>query len=123
MRISQTFIGLGLAFLIIGMAFGIWMAFRQDFTFADAHAHWNLLGFVTSTLYGLVHRTHPAMAKSRLAWPQFGLHIAGVLAAGPGIMLAVAARQDTLAIISAVLVLAAALCFLWMFMTAKADAA
>jgi hypothetical protein len=123
MRISQAFIGLGLFFLIVGMGFGIWMGIRQDFQFADAHAHWNLLGFVTSTLYGLVHRTHPAMAKSRLAWPQFGLHIVGALSVGPGVMLAISAHQDTLVIIGSVLVLLAALTFLVMFLTAKSEPA
>jgi hypothetical protein len=123
MRISQAFIGLGLLFLIVGMGFGIWMGIRQDFQFADAHAHWNLLGFVTSTLYGLVHRTHPAMAKSRLAWPQFWLHIVGALSVGPGVMLAISAHQDTLVIIGSVLVLLAALTFLAMFLTAKSEPA
>jgi hypothetical protein len=123
MNISRAFIGLGLLCLVIGMGFGMWMGANQNFQFADAHAHWNLLGFVTSTLYGLIHRSHPQLARSRLAWPQFGLHAVGVLCAGPGVMLAVAAHNDTLAMIGGVLVLLAALTFLAMFVTAKTEPA
>ena len=123
MNISRAFIGLGLLCLVIGMSFGMWMGANQNFQFADAHAHWNLLGFVTSTLYGLIHRSQPQLARSRLAWPQFGLHTVGVLCAGPGVMLAIAARNDTLAIIGGALVLLAALTFLVMFLTARAEPA
>jgi hypothetical protein len=123
MTLSRLFIGFGLTCLVIGMGFGMWMGANQNFQFADAHAHWNLLGFVTSTLYGLIHRTHPGLAKSRLAWPQVGLHMVGVLCAGPGVILAISAHNDTLAMIGGVLVLLAALTMLWMFLTNKADPA
>lgn len=39
-----------------GMALGIHMGIAQDFTLAPAHAHLNLLGWVTMALYGLYHR-------------------------------------------------------------------
>jgi hypothetical protein len=35
------------------MSGGILMAIAQDFTLAPAHAHLNLLGWVTMALYGL----------------------------------------------------------------------
>ena len=59
MRIDVTFISFGLVFLICGMVFGMWMGATQDFQFADAHAHLNLLGFVVPTIYGLIHRAYP----------------------------------------------------------------
>ena len=62
MRVHVVFIGLGLIFLVIGMAFGMWMGINQDFQYAAAHAHWNLVGFVTSAIYGLTHRAYPKLA-------------------------------------------------------------
>jgi len=39
-----------------GMGLGIVMGISQDFTLAPAHAHLNLLGWVTMAIYGLYHR-------------------------------------------------------------------
>lgn len=41
---------------LTGMALGIHMGIAQDFSLAPAHAHLNLLGWVTMALYGLYHR-------------------------------------------------------------------
>jgi hypothetical protein len=59
-----------------GMALGIHMGIAQDFTLAPAHAHLNLLGWVTMTLYGLYHRGAPQDARA-LRWVQVGLGGAG----------------------------------------------
>ena len=37
-----------------GMGLGIVMGISQDFTLAPAHAHLNLLGWVTMAIYGLI---------------------------------------------------------------------
>ena len=117
MRIHVVFIGLGLIFLVVGMAFGIWMGMKQDFQFADAHAHWNLVGFVTSTLYGLIHRAYPKLADSRLAWPQCIVHVVGVLIFAPGIIVAVATDQPIGAIVGALMILTGALMFMFIYYT------
>jgi len=54
-----------------GMSLGIYMGIRGDFTLMPAHAHLNLLGWVTMTLYGLYHRG-VERSDSRLAWVQVG---------------------------------------------------
>lgn len=51
-----------------GIGLGIHMGLSQDFTLAPAHAHLNLLGWVTMSIYGLYHRA--ADSTSRLAWVQ-----------------------------------------------------
>ena len=117
MRVHVVFIGLGLIFLVVGMGFGIWMGMNKDFQFADAHAHWNLVGFVTSTLYGLIHRAYPKLSESRLTWPQCIVHVVGVLIFAPGIILAVAAGQELGAIVGALLILTAALMFMFIYYT------
>ncbi len=117
MRVHVVFIGLGLIFLVVGMAFGIWMGINQDFQFVDAHAHWNLVGFVTSILYGLIHRAYPKLSESRLTWPQCIVHVLGVLIFAPGIILVVATGQQVAAVIGALLILSAALAFMFIYFT------
>ena len=77
---------------LAGMAFGIFMGIRQDFILAPAHAHLNLLGFVTMFLSALYYRVFPLAAASKLAFYQaivsvvgailFPIGIAGVLLGG-----------------------------------------
>ncbi len=77
---------------LAGMAFGIFMGIRQDFMLAPAHAHLNLLGFVTMFLSALYYRVFPLAAASKLAFYQaivsvvgailFPIGIAGVLLGG-----------------------------------------
>lgn len=54
-----------------GMGLGIWMGIAHDFALAPVHAHINLLGWVTLSLYGLYHRG-VARTDRRLAWAQVG---------------------------------------------------
>jgi hypothetical protein len=54
---------------LTGMSLGIFMGLQQDFTLAPVHAHVNLLGWVTMSLYGLYHRGI-ARRSNRLAWVQ-----------------------------------------------------
>ena len=117
MRVHVVFIGLGLIFLVVGMGFGIWMGITQNFQFNDAHAHWNLVGFATSTLYGLIHRAYPRLATSRLTWVQCITHVIGVLIFAPGIILVVTTRNEVAVIVGSLLILAAALMFMWIYFT------
>ena len=117
MRIDVTFISIGLAFLICGMVFGMWMGVRQDFQFADAHAHWNLLGFVVPTFYGLIYRTYPALARSRLAWPQLIAHFVGVPIFVLGIVLASVANNEVVVAVGSTMVTLATLAFGFLFIT------
>jgi drug/metabolite transporter (DMT)-like permease len=83
---------ISVSFGLLGMAFGIFMGIRQDFTLAPAHAHLNLLGFVVMFLSALYYRAFPRAAASRLAPYQaivsvvgaivFPVGVAGVLLGG-----------------------------------------
>lgn len=74
---------------LTGMSLGIYMGISQDFTFAPAHAHLNLLGWVTMALYGLYHRG-AGRSAGRLGWTQVTCGAAGfpLMAGGLGVMLA-----------------------------------
>ena len=117
-RIEVVFITAGLIILLLGMAFGMWMGAREDFQLADAHAHLNLLGFVVPTVYGLIHRGFPAMAASRLAWPQLFAHFVGLLIMIPGLVVVIQTGNPAFVIAGAIVVLLATLLFAVIFVTA-----
>jgi len=115
MGIHVTFIGLGLIFLVLGIAFGIWLGASKNFAYADAHAHWNLLGCVVPTLYGLIHRAYPKLVLSRLAWPQLIGYFVGVLIFVPGLVVEINTGSPAILIPGAILILLSTLTFLFVF--------
>ena len=68
-------VSLGLICIILGIVMGI----RQDFVLMPAHAHLNLLGFVTLFLSALYYRVVPEAAASRLARYQAIVSVAGAV--------------------------------------------
>lgn len=73
---------------LVGMCLGIVMGITQDFTLSPAHAHLNLLGWVTMALYGLYHRG-VVRSRQRLAWTQVGMAAVGfpLMSGGLGVYL------------------------------------
>ena len=51
-RIALWFFAVAPIYVLIGMGFGIYMGAAMDFTLAPAHAHLNLIGWVTMAIYG-----------------------------------------------------------------------
>jgi hypothetical protein len=78
-----------------GMALGIHMGIAQDFTLAPAHAHTNLLGWVTMMLYGLYHRGAPQDVRA-LRWLQVGLGGLGFPVFTGGLAVYLATGDDSL---------------------------
>ena len=54
-------------YLLVGMALGIRMGLSHDHTLFGAHAHINLVGWASFSIYGLVYRAYPKAAASKLA--------------------------------------------------------
>ncbi len=77
-RLDRLYITLGLLWVIVGMIYGAWLGASHHNNFANSHAHINLLGFVTSTLFGILMWAYPAMTKSKLAIWQLAVYEAGV---------------------------------------------
>ena len=99
-------------YVIVGMGFGIWMAASQDHSLAGAHAHLNLLGWVSMAIFGVYYHLVPAAAASRLAPLHFIVATLGLIVFVPGIALAIMGRGEALASIGALLSLASMLIFL-----------
>jgi len=100
-RIDITFILLATFCLTGGMALGIGMGLAHDFQYAPVHAHLNLLGWASLALFGLIYKSYPALAESRLA----AIHL---VLSGPsgflfpiGIYLAIAHDSPLLGVIGA----------------------
>ena len=88
LRISDfCFIAAAVAALA-GMTLGLIMGISQDFTLAPAHAHLNLLGWVTMAIYGLYHRG-AGRTGGLVGWLQVGSGAlgAGLMAGGLGLYL------------------------------------
>jgi hypothetical protein len=72
-RVSLWFFAVAPLYVLIGMGFGIFMGASQDFTLRDAHAHLNLIGWVTMALYGTFYAL-AREASQKLAWTVFWLN-------------------------------------------------
>ena len=86
-RVSAAFFGLGVVCLLMGMMWGMHMGESEDFTMMPAHAHLNLLGWVTMAIYGIFYALTHASLKPKLAWTNFILAAVGVAAMIPSLAL------------------------------------
>ena len=110
--ISFAFLVCGTVAVLIGMAWGIQMSATGDHALSPAHAHLNLLGWVSFAIYGFYYHLVPTAAASRLAWAHFGLTLLGLVILVPGIAMAISGAGETLAKVGSMLTLLAALMFL-----------
>jgi cbb3-type cytochrome oxidase subunit 1 len=88
------------------------MGIVHDFQFAPAHAHLNLVGWVSLALFGLAYRSYPELADSRIAVAHFALASVGAITFPIGIALAIAGVTVAVAIVGALVWMAAVVLFL-----------
>lgn len=101
------------ALVIAGMTWGIVMAASGDHSTMPAHAHLNLLGWVSLFLMGIFYQLHPRIDASRLARIQVLVWIPAVLvqAVGVGLVHAGYPAGDPLAALSSIVILGDMLLF------------
>ena len=113
MTASSLSFKLAVLFVITGIAMGIGMAASQDHAIMPAHAHLNLLGWVSLFLFGIYYERRPALDMSRLAIIQVALWSIGTVV----LTIAVAAihlgytAADPIAALASLIVLAGMLLF------------
>jgi hypothetical protein len=113
MTASTLSFRLAVLFVLIGIAMGIGMAASQNHGIMPAHAHLNLLGWVSLFLFGIYYERRPALDTSLLALVQVVLWSAGTVI----LTIAVAAihlgytAADPITAIASLVVLAAMLLF------------
>lgn len=122
-RLDRNYILLGLVWVVAGMVFGIWLGASNHLNYANSHAHMNLLGFVTSVLFGLLHWAYPGLGKSRLAFWQFAIYQIGVVLLVIGKILVDGGTQTHFLEIGSLVTIAGAALMLVMFARHGARAA
>lgn len=112
-QIAFAFFALGAISVTLGMVWGIQMSATHDHTLSPAHAHLNLVGWVTFAIFGIYYQLVPDAAQSSLAKVHLALAVLGLVALVPGIVLAINETTEILAVVGSFLTLAAMLVFLW----------
>jgi hypothetical protein len=102
--------------VIVGMIWGIVMAITDDHSAMPAHAHLNLLGWVSLFLFGIFYHLHPAIDRSRMAVAQVWIWIVGtvILTVGVGLVHTGHPVGDPIAAAGSLVVLAGMLLFGWL---------
>ena len=115
MRASSLSFQAAVLFVIAGMAWGIVMGISQDHAAMPAHAHLNLLGWVSLFLIGIYYRLNPILDSSRAALLQVWVWIAGtvVLVAGVGLVYTGHPEAEPIAAVGSFIILFATLMIAW----------
>jgi hypothetical protein len=101
--------------LIAGMLWGLEMAISDDHAAMPAHAHLNLLGWVSLFLFGIFYQLNPRTDNERTALVQVAIWVIGtvILTIGVGLVHTGHPVGDPIAAVGAFTVLAGALLFAW----------
>lgn len=86
-RVSAAFFAVGVVYLLLGMSWGMHMGASEDFSMMPAHAHLNLLGWVTMAIYGTFYALTQNTLSPKLAWTNFALAAGGVAVMIPSLAL------------------------------------
>ena len=88
MKASSLSFQAAVLLVVAGMIWGIVMAISGDHAAMPAHAHLNLLGWVSLFLFGIFYHLHPAIDRSRAASVQVWIWIAStvILTIGVGLV-------------------------------------
>jgi hypothetical protein len=109
--------------VIAGMLWGIVMGISEDHSTMPAHAHLNLLGWVSLFLFGIYYHLHPTIDRRRLASLQVWVWIVGtvILTIGVGLVHSGHEIGDPIAAVSSLVVLADMLLFGWLVFRREPD--
>jgi hypothetical protein len=125
MKASALCFQSAVVFVVAGMIWGITMGISQDFSASPAHAHLNLLGWVSLFLFGIYYRLHPSLEVAKTAIVQILVWIIGTIVLAIGIGLASTGHVigDSIAAVGSLIVLFAVLLFGWLvFRSERPDA-
>jgi hypothetical protein len=99
-----------------GMVWGLVMAISGDHSVMPAHAHLNLLGWVSLFLFGIFYHLHPAVDGGRLAIRQVWVWIVATIAQAVGVGLVHSGHNsgDPIAAIASIVLLLDMALFGWL---------
>ncbi|AZO45628.1 hypothetical protein EJ076_33370 [Mesorhizobium sp. M7D.F.Ca.US.005.01.1.1] len=112
-KVSELFFKTAIVWLILGIGAGLQMAISGDHGAFPAHAHINLLGWVTSAIFGGYYALNPAKAARKIAMIHYGLYNVGLVVMLPALYLMLQGNTalEPIAAIGSLIVAAAVLIF------------
>lgn len=93
-RVSAAFFTVGVLCVLTGMLWGMHMGASHDMVTAPAHAHLNLVGWVTMALYGTFYTIEGDRMLQKLAWLNFFVSTAGIVVMIPALFLFLSNGND-----------------------------
>src|ERR1700748_1690093 len=116
MKASSLSFQAAVMLVVGGMIWGIAMGISGDHSAMPAHAHLNLLGWVSLFLFGIYYHLHPAIDGSRPALVQVWIWIVGTVIRTFGVALVHSGHPigDPIAAVSSLIVFADVLLFGWL---------
>jgi cbb3-type cytochrome oxidase subunit 1 len=123
MKASSLSFQAAVLFVLAGMGWGIQMGVTHDHSMFPAHAHLNLLGWVSLFLFGVYYHLNPSLDKAGAARIQVWIWIVGTITETIGIGLVYTgqeAAEPTVAVGSLIL-FAAMLIFGWLVFQCERD--
>jgi hypothetical protein len=124
MSIASLFFRTAVVLGLLGIVLGIGMGMHQDFRLAHAHAHLNLLGWVSFFLFGAFYHLVPAAAHGMLPKAHYALSLAGLLVFMAGlytIAIDTAGGLPILAVVGSLLLLLGFLIFTWIVFRSRIE--
>lgn len=123
--VAHLYFRTAIIFLIVGVAVGLHMAIAEDHSAFPAHAHINLLGWVTSAIFGGYYALNPAKAGRRIARVQYVVYLAGLVVMLPALYLKYAvgvASVEPILAIGSLIVTAGVLIFAFVVFAGEKEA-
>ncbi|MFL6623965.1 MAG: TonB-dependent receptor [Sulfurifustis sp.] len=119
MSFDRKFLVWALAYAVVGMSLGIFMAASHNHAEHVTHAHILLVGFVLTLVYGVIHKLWLGDRARRLAMTHFVVHHAGAITLFVGLFLLYGnmveeSRLDPVLGIASITVLSGVLLMLYM---------
>lgn len=125
MKASSLSFQVAVVFVVAGMIWGIIMAISDDHSAMPAHAHLNVLGWVSLFLFGVYYRLHPSLERAKSAIAQVWVWIFGtiILTIGVGLVHTGHSIGDPIAAVGSIIVLLDMLLFGWLVLRGERAAA
>jgi putative Mn2+ efflux pump MntP len=116
MKASSLSFQAAVLLVLVGMVWGIVMAVSRDHSAMPAHAHLNLLGWVSLFLFGVFYHLHPSLDGARTAVLQVWIWIAGTVILTIGVALVHTGHEigDPVAALGSIVVLLDMALFGWL---------
>jgi hypothetical protein len=122
MKASSLSFQAAVVMAVAGMIWGIQMAVTLDHSAMPAHAHLNLLGWVSLFLFGIFYHLHPAIDASRAAMVWSWIVATVVLTVGVALVHTGHQLGDPIAAVGSLMVVASMLLFGWLVYRRPTDA-